>query len=141
MRVFRPPDLFIAQDQPDFDWQGDLHKYCFPCMRYDPPNWDYRIKTWESHFRKLIIHPSEMGQDKTISPEVEQSKEITRKGQRNHRQGSQRNITKETDSKVNTQHKEGPYALKEAMLKQLAAESRHQARGINAATGPIHLEQ
>ena len=60
-----PPDLlFIAQDQPDFDWQGNLEMYCDPCLRHGPDNWDYHINAWKSDFGKMIVHPSELGHDR-----------------------------------------------------------------------------
>ena len=60
----------ITQDRPDFDRQGYLQKYCWPCMRNGPEQWDYAVNDWKSDFRNMMIHPSELGHDKADDPET-----------------------------------------------------------------------
>ena len=79
-RQWYPPDLvMIMQDRPDFDWQGYLQTYCWPCMRYGPNQWDNVTNSWKTYFRKMMIHPSVFGHDKADEPGI---KEQTEKGRR-----------------------------------------------------------
>ena len=68
--VFPPDILFIAQESSDFDWQGELSLYCFPCVRFGPTYWKWygdQDSGWNKvDVAKVILHPLELGKGKGV---------------------------------------------------------------------------